>query len=197
MSIPGMAAKAIIDMLAVVQNVDDVAAIDRDLALLGWVAAPEPGDEHRRVRAFGTPSVARRTHHLHVVEAAEDEWRGTLAFRDHLRHRGRGYGLRRAQATLIAGSECTRGDDVDRPSRGRVRCTRGVELWHAEPSIGTLTTPGGPDRGRSDPAASSRPCRRLPRGEGEDRPVTARAMGATDNNSTRGGNAALEAPRAR
>ena len=84
-AVPGLAAKAIIDMLAVVADIDDIAPSEPGLARLGWVPAPEPGDRDRRVRSFCTPDVARRTHHLHVVEHEADGWRGTLAFRDYLR----------------------------------------------------------------------------------------------------------------
>lgn len=84
-SIPGMAAKAIIDMLAVVRDIDDIGQAMGLLHALGWVHAPESGDEQQRVRSFCTPSVARRSHHLHVVEERSDDWRGCLAFRDYLR----------------------------------------------------------------------------------------------------------------
>jgi GrpB-like predicted nucleotidyltransferase (UPF0157 family) len=88
-AVPGLAAKPIIDMLAVV---DDIDAHQRATLLLnhvGWVHAPEPFDEVERKLSFCFPVVARRTHHLHVVEAPLDEWRGWLAFRDYLRsHEG-------------------------------------------------------------------------------------------------------------
>ena len=47
--------------------------------------APEPFDEAERKLSFCHPDVARRTHHLHVVEDRSDNWRGWLAFRDYLR----------------------------------------------------------------------------------------------------------------
>ncbi len=88
-AVPGLAAKPIIDMLAVV---DDIHARQRATDLLdtvGWVHAPEPFDEVERKLSFCFPGVARRTHHLHVVEGSSDDWRGWLAFRDYLRsHEG-------------------------------------------------------------------------------------------------------------
>jgi GrpB-like predicted nucleotidyltransferase (UPF0157 family) len=45
------------------------------LRALRWVHAP----------AFCTPSIAERTHHLHVLEHSSDSWRGLLAFPDYLR----------------------------------------------------------------------------------------------------------------
>ena len=96
-SITGMPAKPIIDMLAVVHTVDDVEPLVSALRHLGWVEAPEPGDEERRMRSFCTPSIANRTHHLHVVEEASDRWRDWLAFRDFLRTHP---GLAHAYASL-------------------------------------------------------------------------------------------------
>lgn len=110
-SIPGMPAKPIIDMLAVVGNVDDLPAADRALAALAWVHAPEPGDDQRRVRSFCTPSIARRTHHLHVVEETSPGWRGTLAFRDYLRARP---GLAAAYAALKRELAAQYGGDPNR-----------------------------------------------------------------------------------
>lgn len=84
-AVPGLAAKPIIDMCAVLADIDDVAVRAASLSALGWVAAPEPGDVDERKRSYCTPSVDWRTHHVHVVEEASEGWRGWLAFRDHLR----------------------------------------------------------------------------------------------------------------
>jgi len=72
-------------MLAVVEHIDDVGGAVDALRSVGWIDAPEPTDALDRSRSFCTPSIAARTHHLHVVEEASDSWRGWLAFRDHLR----------------------------------------------------------------------------------------------------------------
>jgi GrpB-like predicted nucleotidyltransferase (UPF0157 family) len=67
-AVPGLPAKPIIDMLAVVGAIDAAASPpDRLLGAAGWVHA------------------AWRTHHLHVVEESSGDWRGWLAFRDYLR----------------------------------------------------------------------------------------------------------------
>ncbi len=83
-AVPGLAAKPIIDMLAIVDDIHAKQASDL-LDSVGWVHAPEPFDEAERKLSFCYPSVARRTHHLHVVEGSSGEWRGWLAFRDYLR----------------------------------------------------------------------------------------------------------------
>ena len=82
---PGLAAKPIIDMLAVVEDIDDVQPAIARLESVAWVHAPEPTDALDRSLSFCTPSIAHRTHHLHVVEDASEGWRGWLAFRDYLR----------------------------------------------------------------------------------------------------------------
>jgi GrpB-like predicted nucleotidyltransferase (UPF0157 family) len=84
-AVPGLAAKPIIDMLAVVEDIDDAQGAIARLRTVEWVHAPEPTDALDRSLSFCTPSIAHRTHHLHVVEAASDGRRGWLAFRDYLR----------------------------------------------------------------------------------------------------------------
>ena len=84
-SVPGLPAKPIIDMLAVV---DDYAAFSPELLQLkriGWLPAPEPGDESSRKWSACFPTVEYRTHHLHVVEQTSTSWRDWLLFRDYLR----------------------------------------------------------------------------------------------------------------
>jgi GrpB-like predicted nucleotidyltransferase (UPF0157 family) len=83
-SVPGLAAKPIIDMLA---RVPDYRVGDLVSAMsgIGWSHAPEPGDEPARKWSFCYPDIGWRTHHLHIVEAAPENWRSLLTFRDHLR----------------------------------------------------------------------------------------------------------------
>ena len=82
-SVPGLAAKPIIDLLL---EVPDLAALDRRsdaLVALGWEAKGEfglPGRRYfRKADAQG-----HRTHHLHAFEAGSAEARRHLAFRDYL-----------------------------------------------------------------------------------------------------------------
>ncbi len=85
-AVPGLVSKPIIDMLAVA-DISCAPAATQLLEGLGWISAPEPTDEVLRKLSFCTPSVERRTHHLHVVEQSSSGWRGWLAFRDVLRLR--------------------------------------------------------------------------------------------------------------
>lgn len=84
-AVPGLAAKPIIDMLARITDYDRSAGIVADLSAIGWLHAPEPGDQERRKWSFCFPDAAWRTHHLHVWEAGSPAWRSVLRFRDHLR----------------------------------------------------------------------------------------------------------------
>ncbi len=82
-SIPGLAAKPIIDMLAEVDNLSVYKQLIEPLAALGYEFMPE------RIfidRVF-FPKGARenRTHHLSLVVKDSDQWKKTLAFRDYLR----------------------------------------------------------------------------------------------------------------
>ena len=72
-SVPGLAAKPIIDMLAVVDDMSPVTSEEDSLQQIGWLLAPEAADDIERRLSFCTPSRELRTHHLHVVE--EEFWR--------------------------------------------------------------------------------------------------------------------------
>ncbi len=83
-SVPGLAAKPVIDMIAPVRELDAARAAFVPLGGLGY--------EHREHRpeahAFRKPAgVAwwEETHHLHLAERGSDIWRERLAFRDALR----------------------------------------------------------------------------------------------------------------
>ena len=84
-AVPGLVAKPIIDMAAVVEDISPVIAEEDSLRKIGWLLAPEPANDIERGLSFRTPSKELRTHHLHVVEESFSGWRGWLAFRDYLR----------------------------------------------------------------------------------------------------------------
>jgi len=82
-AVPGCCAKPIIDMLAVVSDIELVEP--EALTRAGWLLVPEPGDQEERRLSFCRPSEELRTHHLHVVEERSSSWRDWIAFRDCLR----------------------------------------------------------------------------------------------------------------
>ena len=84
-SVPGLAAKPIIDMLVPIRSYDHGPDITVALRAVDWVAAPEPDDDDMRRLSFCFPDPGYRTHHLHAIEASSPRWRPWLAFRDALR----------------------------------------------------------------------------------------------------------------
>jgi GrpB-like predicted nucleotidyltransferase (UPF0157 family)/GNAT superfamily N-acetyltransferase len=81
-AVPGLAAKPIIDMMAVVDDPDDMA---RTLADRAAYELPKAYNATlRRRRWLCRPSAARRTHHVHLV-ADEEVLTRHLQFRDALR----------------------------------------------------------------------------------------------------------------
>jgi GrpB-like predicted nucleotidyltransferase (UPF0157 family) len=83
-SVPNLAAKPIIDMLARISAYDAGDVIGA-MSGIGWTHAPEPGDDQDRKWSFCFPDIGWRTHHLHIYESASLRWPLLLIFRDHLR----------------------------------------------------------------------------------------------------------------
>ncbi|UYM06100.1 GrpB family protein [Solicola gregarius] len=81
-SVPGLAAKPIIDMLLVVADPADEAAYVPDLERAGYVLTVREADWYEH-RLFKRPTGIAL--HLHVHPPSSPEIRRNLAFRDHLR----------------------------------------------------------------------------------------------------------------
>ena len=82
-SIPGLAAKPLIDMQAAVQSLDQVDDILTVLRTMGYAVMPERVYPDRVFLPKGPEQ--RRTHHLNLVLLDSDRWRDPLTFRDRLR----------------------------------------------------------------------------------------------------------------
>src|SRR5262245_25298719 len=82
-SVPGLAAKAVIDIQISVRQLHPLDPYARPLAELGYVHVPHPDDAFAPF--FHRPATWPHTHHIHVVAAGGEEERKTLAFRDFLR----------------------------------------------------------------------------------------------------------------
>ncbi len=82
-SVPGLAAKPVIDIQISVDRLDPLSAYAPGLARIGYVHVPHADDAF--CPFFHRPSQWPHTHHVHVVEAGGAEERRTLAFRDYLR----------------------------------------------------------------------------------------------------------------
>ena len=80
-SIPGLAAKPVIDMLAGVREFEQARAAFAPLAGAGYEYTPHrPGTHH-----FSKGPAPARTYQLHLTERGSDLWLERLAFRDALR----------------------------------------------------------------------------------------------------------------
>lgn len=82
-SVPGLAAKPIIDIQVSVAALHPLAAYGESLASIGYVHLPHADDAF--CPFFHRPAQWPHTHHVHVVESGGAEERRTLAFRDYLR----------------------------------------------------------------------------------------------------------------
>ena len=81
-SIPGLAAKPIIDMMAGVRDLDEARAASAVLLREGYALAPHrAGIAHHFDKRDGEST----THGLHLTEPGSELWRERLAFRDALR----------------------------------------------------------------------------------------------------------------
>lgn len=85
-AVPGLPAKPIIDMMAMVADYEQARDAIPAMEAIGWTFVWEDGDHELRRWSFCRPDPAWRTHHLHVVEYVSQLGRDCLAFRDHLRH---------------------------------------------------------------------------------------------------------------
>ena len=82
-SVPGLAAKPIIDIQVSVARLEPMDTYRVPLERLGYVHVPHPDDAFAPF--FHRPAAWPYTHHVHVVTAGGAEERATLAFRDYLR----------------------------------------------------------------------------------------------------------------
>ena len=81
-SVPGLAAKPIIDILVGVEDLESSRKLIASLGELGYMYAPYRPEE---MVWFCKPNSAHRTHHLHLVPANSPRFNDELAFRDYLR----------------------------------------------------------------------------------------------------------------
>jgi GrpB-like predicted nucleotidyltransferase (UPF0157 family) len=82
-SVPGLAAKPIVDLQASVTSLDPIDPIVSALTGLGFMYAPHP--DFPDYVFFAKPPERPRSFHLHVCEAGSDQELRHLAVRDYLR----------------------------------------------------------------------------------------------------------------
>ena len=110
-AVPGLAAKPIIDLMALVVDLDTVVdEAGERLWAAGWHYVP-PDLDGRRWRRFFVkpdPSGQHRYAHLHVIGVGHPRWAQQIAFRDALR---RDDDLARRYGDLKRGLAAEHGDD--------------------------------------------------------------------------------------
>jgi GrpB-like predicted nucleotidyltransferase (UPF0157 family) len=84
-SIPGMAAKPVIDMIAGVKDLEEARAAFEPLAELDYGYIDHRPDAHAFFKPPNRPNQWEHTHHLHLTVRGSDLWVERLAFRDALR----------------------------------------------------------------------------------------------------------------
>jgi GrpB-like predicted nucleotidyltransferase (UPF0157 family) len=82
-SVPGLAAKPVIDIQVSVARLAPLEPFEAPLTGIGYTHMPHPDDDFAPF--FHRPARWPHTHHVHVVLAGGAEERKTLAFRDYLR----------------------------------------------------------------------------------------------------------------
>ena len=85
-SVPGLAAKPVIDIQVSVPSVHPLSLITGPLSQVGYTHIPDPDEEFERVYPlFRKPAIWPSSHHIHVCAAGSEQERRHLAFRDYLR----------------------------------------------------------------------------------------------------------------
>ena len=84
-AVPGLAAKPILDLMASVRDLEEVAV--ESLSADGWCYVPPELDLRPWRRFFVKPDTSgqRRWAHLHVIASGHPRWAEQIAFRDALR----------------------------------------------------------------------------------------------------------------
>ena len=81
-SVPGLAAKPVIDIMAPVHSLEQAKPAIHALPTFGYCYFPYKAEV---MHWFCKPSPAHRTHHLHLVAAGSGTWVERIAFRNTLR----------------------------------------------------------------------------------------------------------------
>ena len=82
-AVPGLTAKPILDVGVAVADFEAAFALVPRLEGLGYTFRGEQGIPRRHYFVQGADT--KRTHHLHMLEHTNPEWRDLLGFRDRLR----------------------------------------------------------------------------------------------------------------
>jgi GrpB-like predicted nucleotidyltransferase (UPF0157 family) len=130
-SVPGLAAKPVIDLMASVQRLDEVTA-ERHAALASLGYRPFETGMPQRLFCYRETELALRTHHLHIVGADTWNTRNERLFRDHLRAHPQAAAeyseLKRNVAALDGSAYTTAKTELIQRIVDRERTARGLPL---------------------------------------------------------------------
>lgn len=112
-SVPGLTAKPILDVGVAVEDFEAAFALVPRLEALGYTFRGEQGVARRHYFVRGPDE--GRTHHLHMLEQQNPEWRDLLGFRDRLR----------AQPETVRAYEALKHELAERYPTDRERYTDG------------------------------------------------------------------------
>jgi GrpB-like predicted nucleotidyltransferase (UPF0157 family) len=117
-SVPGLAAKPIIDIQVSVACLQPLGRYSGPLETAGYVHVPHPDDAF--CPFFHRPARWPHSHHVHVVERGGREERRTLAFRDYLRdHPDEARGYERLKREIAASLAVGDGECQERYARAK------------------------------------------------------------------------------
>jgi GrpB-like predicted nucleotidyltransferase (UPF0157 family) len=119
-SIPGLAAKPVIDIQVSVASLQPLAEYGDRLESIGYVHVPHEDDSF--CPFFHRPRRWPHSHHVHVVESGGLEERRTLAFRDYLRdHAGAAREYERLKHSLAEELGTSSSESREAYARGKTR----------------------------------------------------------------------------
>lgn len=143
-AVPGLAAKAVIDIMVGVADLDSSRPCIDLLAELDYCYAPHRADV---MHWFCKPSPARRTHHLHLVPTGSERFADVLAFRDYLRaHPEAVRQYERLKQRLATRYAHDRDAYTDGKSAMVVAITKDARGWSASPDRPAMAGIVGPGR---------------------------------------------------
>lgn len=129
-SIPGLAAKPVIDIMPVVIDIELVDRFNTEMISLGYEPRGENGLHGRRYFQKGGN---QRTHHIHIYEKGNTETTRHLVFRDYLRANGEDAKKYGALKTKLAEQFPY---DIDSYIKGKEALVKEIEMkameWYSE-----------------------------------------------------------------
>lgn len=138
-SVSGLAAKPIVDILAVVPDVGPLNDDHSALAALGYDYRPAAFADDPMHLFFAKDIAGRRAVHLHVFAEPSPYPAENLRFRDYLRASAAGRARYAEGKRAIAAATSTRGEYALAKDPLMAELTLAVDAWHA---AGRLTGPG-------------------------------------------------------